>query len=118
MSIPSNKVLERLLDYSALKQKVIGQNIANADTEGYRRRDVEFKELLENNIQNLNTSKSKTSPFNVKIDENSKIISKGNSVDINREMADMAENSIMFKFASKKLSGYYQSIQSVIRGGK
>ena len=118
MSIPSNKVLERLLDYSALKHKVIGQNIANSETKGYKRRDVEFKEMLENNIQNLKTSESNISPLNVKIDEDSPIISEGNNVDINKEMADMAQNSIMFKFASKKLSSYYQSIQSVIKGGK
>ena len=30
MSVPSNKALESLLDYSALKHKIIGQNIANA----------------------------------------------------------------------------------------
>ncbi len=51
MSVPSNKTLERLLDYSALKHKVIGQNIANANTKNYQRRDVEFKELLANNIK-------------------------------------------------------------------
>lgn len=118
MSIPSNKVLEKLLDYSALKHKVIGQNIANADTKGYKRRDIEFKELLQSNMQDLQSSQSKTSPFNVKIDEESPVISEGNNVDINREMADMAQNSIMFKFATKKLSGYYQSLQSVIKGGK
>lgn len=118
MSIPSNKVLEKVLDYSALKHKVIGQNIANAETKGYKRRDVEFKDLLQSNIQNLQSSQSKNSQLNVKIDEESAVISEGNNVDINREMADMAQNSIMFKFASKKLSAYYESIQSVIKGGQ
>ena len=118
MSIPSNKTLERLLDYSALKQKVIGQNIANADTKNYKRKDVEFKDLLENGMQSLSSSKKSSSEFNVKEDEESAIISQGNNVDVSREMAEMAQNSIMFKFAATKLNGYYQSLQSVIRGGK
>jgi flagellar basal-body rod protein FlgB len=118
MSIPSNKALERLLDYSALKQKVIGQNIANADTKNYKRKDVEFKELLEKGMQNMSTTTNNQSEFSVKVDEETAIISQGNNVDVSREMADMAQNSIMFKFASQKLHGYYQSLQSVIRGGK
>lgn len=117
MSIPSNKTLERLLDYSALKQKVIGQNIANANTKNYKRKDVEFKKLLQNGIENLSGTKSKKDEFEVKTDEESAITSQGNNVDINREMADMAKNSVMFKFASKKLHGYYETLQGVIKGG-
>jgi flagellar basal-body rod protein FlgB len=116
MSVPSNKTLERLLDYSALKHKIIGQNIANANTKNYQRRDVEFKELLANDIKNL--SKSSKSELKVNVDEVTPIISEGNNVDVNREMADLAENSIMFKFASKKINAYYQAIQSVIKGGR
>ena len=53
----------------------------------------------------------------MKIDEQSEVIANGNSVDVNKEMADLAKNSIMFKFASKKINGYYQTLQGVIRGG-
>jgi len=117
MSIPSNKTLERLLDYSALKQKVIGQNIANANTQNYKRKDVEFKELLQNGINNLSETKSKKPEFEVKTDELAAMGSQGNNVDVNREMADMAKNSVMFKFASKKINGYYQTLQGIIKGG-
>ena len=118
MPTPSNKVLERLLDYSALKQKVISQNIANAETQGYQRRDVEFNKLLNEGMQKLPNSHLKESEFNIKVDESLENNSGVNNVDVNREMADLAQNTIMFKFAAKKLTGYYQSMQSVIRGGK
>lgn len=118
MSIPANKILESLLDYSALKHKVIGQNIANANTKNYKRKEVEFKDLLNEGIQNLSGSASNSSQLEVKDDEDTVLNSQGNNVDVNREMADMAENSIMFRFASKKLNGYYRTLQSVIRGGK
>jgi flagellar basal-body rod protein FlgB len=118
MPIPSNKNLERLLDYTSIKHKVIGQNIANANTKNYLRRDVEFKDLLNDKMKNLSKTQQNKSEFNVKIDEESEIIANGNSVDVNKEMADLAKNSIMFKFASKKINGYYQTLQGVIRGGK
>jgi flagellar basal-body rod protein FlgB len=118
MPIPSNKNLERLLNYTALKHKVIGQNIANANTKNYQRRDVEFKELLNDGMKSISKSQNSNSEFSVKIDEQSEVIANGNSVDVNKEMADLAKNSIMFKFASKKINGYYQTLQGVIRGGK
>ena len=118
MSIPSNKVLERLLDYTALKQKVIGQNIANTETIGYKRRDVEFNDMLNSNIAEQMKGSSNKSEFKIKIDESKENISGFNNVDVNREMADMAENTILFKFGAKKISGYYRTLQNVIKGGR
>jgi flagellar basal-body rod protein FlgB len=118
MSIAENKILEKLLSYSALKQKVISQNIANAETKNYKRREVEFKEVLENTMMSADDSKRIKSQYEVKIDENSPVIAHGNNVDVSKEMAEMARNSIMFKFAAKKINGYYQTLQGVIRGGK
>ena len=118
MSIPSQKALEKLLDYSALKHKIIGQNIANSETKNYKRREVDFQEMLKVGMQEIPGNSEDNKKFGVKIDEESPVIAEGNNVDVNREMADMAQNSIMFKFASKKLSSYYSTLQEVIRGGK
>jgi len=125
MSIPPYKALERLLDYTSMKQKVIGQNIANTETIGYKRRDVEFKDIFDSNIElqlkgktNNSYGSQGNSEFKITIDKSKENISGFNNVDINREMADMAENTILFKFGAKKITGYYRTLQSVIRGGK
>ena len=118
MPIPTNKTLETLLDYTSIKQKVIGQNIANAETKNYKRREVEFKELLDMGMKKSSKVQQKETDFSVKLDEESQVITQGNNVDINKEMADLAKNSLMFKFASKKINGYYKTIQGVIRGGR
>ncbi|MDP4105865.1 MAG: flagellar basal body rod protein FlgB, partial [Bacillota bacterium] len=48
--------LEQALNYSSLKQKVISQNIANADTPNYKAQDVSFKAILQNEMgQNFTT---------------------------------------------------------------
>ena len=69
MSIPPYKSLEQLLDYTSLKQKVIGQNIANTETIGYQRKDVEFKEILNSSIANQTNGSSNKSEFQIKNDE-------------------------------------------------
>lgn len=115
MPIPPFKTLENMLDYSVLKQKVIGQNIANADTKNYHRQDVEFKDVLRTSMENTS---EKNKALRVKVDNNSPEIAYGNNVDINQEMADLAQNSLMFKFASKKITAFYRELQGVIKGGK
>ncbi len=117
MPIQENKPLESLLNFAALKHKVISQNIANAETIGYKRRDVEFKELLNQSMSSVNDSNISEEEYKITIDESPEKVSGVNNVDVNKEMADLAQNSIMFKFGAKKLNSYYQSLQHIIRGG-
>ena len=123
------ELLKNLLDYTALKQKVISKNIANSGTIGYKRKDLEFKDFLEDNLNStVRKTSSKHLSMNViekpgeskftVIDDESSVSSSGvNNVDIDKEMAEMAENSIMFRFAARKLNGYYRTMQKVIKGG-
>lgn len=43
-------VLDKALDASWTRQTAIANNIANVDTPGYKRQDVEFSELLEDEL--------------------------------------------------------------------
>ena len=117
------KQLENLLNYSAEKNKVISKNIANISTEGYNREDIVFKKMLdENSNASLRTSNSKHLPlismngksekgFDIVYDDSFDGTSGVNNVNIEREMSELAENTLRFKFASKKVSDYYKSIK-------
>ncbi len=122
MPFPTNKVLENVLNYTALKQKIIAQNIANSETIGYQRREVKFQDVFNNELnKSLQTENNiyKTKPeMKIVIDKSNNNISGFNNVDVNKEMADLAENTILFKFAAKKMNAYFKSLQNVIKGGK
>lgn len=128
MPQPITKTLERMLDYSALKQKVINKNIANIGTEGYKREDVQFRDILAENMSaDLKTTRSQhfdingmqgNSELEVVNDPDGQLYSGVNNVNIDTEMAEMAENSLKFKFASKKMADYYKNLQNVIRGSR
>jgi flagellar basal-body rod protein FlgB len=125
----SVKLLQNLLDYCALKNKVIAKNIANVGTQGYKREDVEFKNLLDENSNSiLKTSSNKhfgainspvqnKSEFNIVLDDSNEMSTGINNVDIEQEMSELAENTLRFRFASKKVGSYYRNIQNVIKGG-
>jgi len=125
----SVKMLQNLLDYCAVKNNTIAKNIANIGTENYKREDVEFKNILDENvnsilktsenrhISSIQTATGQDSKFNHLFDESEDMDSGINNVNIDREMTELAENTLRFKFASRKVSDYYRNIQSVIKGG-
>jgi len=125
----SIKLLQNLLDYCAVKNKVIAKNVANIGTENYNREDVTFKDLLDENmggtlkvdnpkhIGELRADGSIDSNYEIVEDKSEEMESGVNNVSIEKEMSELAENALRFKFASKKVGDYYKSIQSVIKGG-
>ena len=111
MPIPTIKLLQRVLDYSVLKQKVISENIANTNTVNYKRKDVPFSEVLNQNrelqlketekmhISNINRDENGEPEFHVVNGKDGLNTNGKNNIDIDQEMADMAKNQIMFRFA-------------------
>jgi flagellar basal-body rod protein FlgB len=121
-------VLEQGLDYSSLKQKVISHNIANVDTPNYKAKQVHFKTELNNALQSLKAYrthpkhfefKKKTSSYFSVMTRNDVVYNhNGNSVDIDKEMSDLAENQIYYNALVERLNSKFNSLKNVIRGGK
>lgn len=120
MAIPTNKLLEKILDYSTLRQRVISENIANIGTANYKRKDVKFESELNSALNAQlhfdNSNSIENADFKIVTDDNRDMVSGINNVDINNEMADMAQNTLLFKFAARKLNGYFRTLQGVIKG--
>ena len=128
MDIQNHKLLAKLLDYSTVKQKVLSKNIANIGTSGYQREDVKFNKVLNDSItSSLKATSSRHigfskvsmqsgSEFEIVKDESTEKTSGINNVDIDQEMAELAKNNLTFRFAARKLSGYYRTMQKVIKG--
>lgn len=129
MAASNIKLLENYMGYLSTKNKVVSQNIANIGTEGYVRQNVKFQEMLNNEIS---SKVKKTEPKHMNLAspsefgmdqtvflDKSKEPNGGiNNVDIETEMAELAENAINFKFTSKKIAGHFQQLREVIKGGR
>lgn len=118
--MPDNiKLMQSFLNYCADKGKVINQNIANINTENYNRRDVDFKSYLNSELTSELSSKETQhlSAPEAKTEVEDAIFEEDKPVLIEEEMAELARNTINFKFVAKRVSGYYRNIQSVIKSG-
>ena len=121
--------LEKALDYSSLKQKVISQNIANADTPNYKAKDAGFKEAFQSALEgSMEANKSDFRHYDFKnglssaqgvvTKRNASYNHNGNSVDVDKEMAELATNQIYYNAVIERVSGKFSSLQNVLRGGK
>lgn len=111
-------LLQGALQAADLRQQVYANNIANADTPGYKRQDVSFESLLQSQLQQgpaALASVSKTQPV-VVTDNSSAINNNGNNVDINNEMTLLAENQIRYNALIEDMKLRFTRTQTAIEG--
>ncbi|SHR15188.1 Flagellar basal body rod protein FlgB [Mycobacteroides abscessus subsp. abscessus] len=130
MKLFSNTIntLENALNYSSTKQKVIAQNISNADTPGYKAKNVSFKSELndamstvtgkQTNSKHIAIQRSGRAGVTITTDRNTSYNHTGNNVDIDKEMSDLATNQIYYNAMIERISGKFNSLQTVIKGGR
>lgn len=126
MSQSTIKLLENFANYCALKNKIISQNIANVGTENYHTQNVEFKNVLKDNMtallktddsRQIGANPSDEVPsYKIVTDKSNDDVSGVNNVDIDKQMSELAVNNLNFQFTSKKIGDYFRNIQMVIKG--
>ena len=135
MSIQTSRahaIVDKALDYRAMRQDMISSNIANADTPFYRPRDISFQEtLIAKKAEIFNEGRDKLAlaqtdgahiPLqNIETDHKATTFFRdghmarndGNSVDLDVETTEMSKNSIMFNaliVARKKSAGIFKEV--------
>lgn len=130
---PTVQALAASLKYRQLRQELIASNIANAETPGYKAKKIDFEEALARALDVDDELKMKTSDskhFNVggggfnnlqpEIYEDSNGITSldGNNVDRDQEMAEMAENKIMYDASVQLLNKKLGLLKYAIGSGQ
>lgn len=121
-------ILSKGLDAYGLRHRALADNIANAETPGYVRRDVIFEEKLTmarsggkvsvNNDKHIASGGVRMDNLNAELvtDTNKSENNDLNNVDIEREMVEMAENQMQYMFAARLIKMYFEGLQNSIRG--
>ena len=119
------------LDAYALREKTIAKNIANASSPHYRPEMVKFEEFFKNQEVSANglVTNEKHIPIgqaqnaavegtvDVKPIPTPEVYFSGDShVNIDKEMSELAENQIKFRFASRLVKKFFSGINSAVSG--
>ncbi|GAB6152475.1 flagellar basal body rod protein FlgB [Desulfosporosinus burensis] len=125
---PILTVLEKGLNASSLRQKVLADNVANVDTPGFKRSDVDFQQALNAALGTSGSTLSlKTSVprhFAIGTAENQSLVqtdhstslrNDSNNVDIDREMTNVAENGLYYNALTRTISSQLGMLRMVIK---
>lgn len=118
-------VVDRALDASYLRETVIANNIANVDTPYYKRKDVNFQDVLDDAI---NSAKYKTidqavtsintdnlNPIEYTDAENFSYRIDRNNVDIDTENAELASEQLRYQALIQSANLDFSRFRSVIK---
>jgi flagellar basal-body rod protein FlgB len=103
--------LEKYMDVLAARQKVVSSNIANADTPGYRTKDLDFQHEFQDLMSGGSAPGAPSEVTGLRINND------GNNVNLDRESRLLAENSIRFSIASNLAKGQLRMLKSAIQDG-
>jgi len=118
---PLMRGLERALDQSALRHRVLATNIANVDTPGYRTRDVPtFAGEIEQAMAQAGDGDAPTAPLMTPVAREVRGLMErpdGNNVSVERESLLLAQNQLRFEVAVAFLKTEFHRLALAINGG-
>ena len=106
-------VLQKAMSGAAMRQSVLSSNLANANTPGYVRKDVDFHSTL-NEALGAGDSGLADVSFTPQTDAAAAVRQDGNTVDVDREAAELAANGLEYQALVSVAQGRISIIQSAL----
>lgn len=106
--------LRRAMDRTTQRFGLLAGNLANVNVPGYKRRDVEFGIVLDRAKNPLSspdpTEQEQVDKGEIRVD--------GSSVDLEKEVANIAATELRFQMLSEMTSRHFSGLKNVIREGR
>ena len=133
-SMSSIDLMQRAMSASILRSEVLNNNIANATTPNYKRKDVSFQAELERVINAdkarsevpFKTSSEKHIPLDrpkdyrnikpkINVEYNTYQNNNGNSVDIEKEMQESTKNEMYYSALAERTASIFNKLKFILR---
>lgn len=125
--------MEQAVYAAEMRQRVISDNVANAETPHFKRSEVLFEQLLEESMgttgqkrlagkisdaRHIEIGSSASSVPNAKVvtDETTTMNNNQNNVDIDREMSLLAKNQLNYNFYIQQINHDLKMMRTAIDG--
>ncbi len=110
-----NGLLETGMKVEGLRQQAIAGNVANIQTNGYRRTDVKFEELLAKAIDAHKPLEPSAIEPTFYRPQTTPINEHGSDVSLDSEVGEMVKNGIRHKAYTMLLKKRYQMMDAALR---
>ena len=120
-------IMDKAADASWLRENVITNNIANADTPGYKRADVDFESALkrelgsskyvslDKKVRGLNTDLSGLSVSSYTDSSNYSYRLDRNNVDVDTEQVELASEELRYEMLTTAINEEFSRMKIVLK---
>lgn len=116
-------VLDKAADASWTRNDVLANNIANADTPGYKRKDVQFETYLANAVAGTDTLDETVANIDLSTLEATTYTEQmglsyrmdGNNVDISTENVELAKNQLKYYTLMSSISDEFSRLKVALK---
>ena len=114
-SSKTDLIMQKMMDVLSVRHRLISDNIANVNTPGYRRKDIDFQDQLVSLIQGSDEHSIKTFKPEV-IEPNTTMVKADmNNVDIEKEITTLAKNTLMYNTYASLAKKRYRLMLNAIK---
>jgi flagellar basal-body rod protein FlgB len=124
----SVRAAKMALDGLSAREEMIGNNLANIDTPGYRAQDVDFRTALRRavnsnqSLQMVSTNKghlaspAANNPLQVELRKGGTVRADGNNVDLDVELTQMSETIIDYQAMTQLINKKFILLKAIASG--
>ena len=118
-------ILDKAADASWTRESLIANNLANADTPGYKRQDIDFQTALKNELGRYKYTSLDRKVKDVDLTQlNPEVYTDsanysyrldGNNVDIDTEQVELASEQIKYQALTTSITSEFTRLQTVLK---
>ena len=116
-------LLERVLDFTSSRHRLIAENVVNVDTPGYRQRDMsveKFEEMLRDRVDDRRESPLGATSFDdiraeIEIPQRGILFHDGNNRSMEQLMTDQAKNAMTHNMVVELLRKQFQTMEMALK---
>lgn len=109
------QVLSKILDLTAERQRVLAHNLANINTPGFHRMDLDFQADLAEALREGPQALVTFTPV-AKEDPNAEARADGNTVQLETEVSEMNKNSMLYQMTLHAMTVHMSILRTAVTG--
>ncbi|MBV6459852.1 MAG: Flagellar basal body rod protein FlgB [Fimbriimonadaceae bacterium] len=110
--------LQQSMALASKRQSLLTANLANVNTPGYKRQDMDFHLVLDSFTEKFPRLAEWKHLGEGNVTTGGAIRIDGNGVDMEREVVGLAETELRFEALTQATAGYFAGLKNVIREGR
>ncbi|MBM4340040.1 MAG: flagellar basal body rod protein FlgB [Deltaproteobacteria bacterium] len=113
-------LLQRSLDLRTFRHRILSDNVANSENPDFTPKEVSFQKVLQETMQGRSAGFIRTTHshhLSGDVPGTVEVASSAEGIQLDQEMAKLAENNLMFQAGVQALLKKFEGIKTVIQEG-